>query len=223
MIVNGAARLADRQTYLWEPDKPFISMAQTRNWSGDFFEEATGRLVAGVRLKTHGGAEVCPDVRVGDNVFVESKGAGKNGAVIVYDARMAKDIHWTAERGASLFYCIWHHNADCITDKPSMRELRRKLAISVRYVLLIPLADLAARCVPEKKRVINSKPARKGQGFGGRGYRDGWSMRLADFRAGCGEPCEVGGVEAYGVGFPPVPVYCGEGGKELLNYSIDTR
>jgi hypothetical protein len=184
MIVNNAPKALDAQLHLWTPDKAMKSMAQSRNWSGAFFEEATANLLHGTRLKTDGNSDVCPDVLVAPGVYAESKGVGKTNAMILYDHRVQKDRDWTLEHGATLLYCAWHHCADC-KGAAFLTDLHYRLARATHDAFLLTSDQLFAHCDPKDLRVINTKPARAGQGYGGRGYKSGWYVPLRKVRETC--------------------------------------
>lgn len=180
------ARRGTGQSHFWTPDRAVRGMPECRNLSGDFFEEATASLVNGVRLRTTGADDVCPDVIVDEGLYVESKGAGRNGAVIVYASRKAKDIDWTTQRGATLLYAVWNHTAR-VEGVAYTSDLYDRLTTALRDVVVIPAATLYAHCDGATCRIINTKGpyTPQGGGFGGEKYRDGWTIRTSRLRREC--------------------------------------
>ena len=122
---------------------------------------------------------------IAPGLFVESKGAGRNGAVIVYASRKIKDEAWTAQERATLLYAIWNHGAS-VEGVAWTSDLYARLAGALRDVILIPASDLYAHCRGDTSRIINTRPHNKrGNGFGGEKYRDGWTVRTSRLRATC--------------------------------------
>lgn len=212
-MILSTARATDHQLTFWQPDKAFRCMAQTRNWAGDFFEEATASLLRGTRLKTDSRADVCPDILIGEGLYCESKSVGKNGAVIVYQHRLAKDVHWTAFHSATLLYCIWHHNAKC-TEVRYLSDLRQALT-TAHECCLVPLEMIHALCQATPLKTL-CKKAKPGMGYGNYGYKDGYLIRLSAIKALCTHSQPASGVWAYGCRLDPVTIYTLSELKEYL-------
>lgn len=186
LTVNARPKTIDGQQYFWNADRAVGGMAETRNLSGEFFEVASAAMVGGTRLRTCGTSDVCPDVRVSPGLYVESKGSGRNGAVIVYEHRKAKDESWTRQHRARLLYAVWNHAAR-VEGVAWVSELYDRLVANLRDVILIPSSDLYAHCIDGTSRVLNTKGPYngRGNGYGGPDYKTGWTVRTSRLRARC--------------------------------------
>lgn len=189
--VNGRSR-APRQPVLFDgaDDRNITKPAQLRNFAGEFFEEATAALVRGRRLKTDGTHDVCPDVEIRPGFYCESKSVGQNASAIVYQCRLQKDLDWTLQRAARLFYVFWHHRLDCLPVK-CVSDLNLQLAAALRDVTVIELVDLAKLCnTRPAPRVLNTALAAKisGKTIGYAKYGVGWSLPLTVIRGAAGLP-----------------------------------
>lgn len=181
MMTIAPARVRFDQPDLWNDarDFHFKSFAQTRNYVGDFCEAATAAASGAQRIKTNGTFDVCPDLKFDDRTFFESKAVGKSGSVIIYDSRFEKDIDWTREHGADLFYWIWRHDLDC-QNVATLFDLRRGLGARMRYAMIIAHSTLAEIVAERPKKMLNKQyagdGARLGYGTRSKGYGFGWSI-----------------------------------------------
>lgn len=160
-------------------------LAACRNYVGDFFEELTANTFGGARLKTDSTCDVCPDIQIRDNVFLESKSVGLSGAIILYKSRFAKD-HAFVREGNTLHYVFWQH--DCrIEDGMFLGDLRDQLAASVKSVTVLSLERLSGAIIGVPLKTLNKK--HKARGYGSLGYTDGWQPRLSSVQQ-CAGPCD---------------------------------
>lgn len=63
-----------------------LNVPGCRTWIGDFFEAATAAITGGVRLKTDCSADICPDIKISDRLYIESKSVGINGSLIIFNS-----------------------------------------------------------------------------------------------------------------------------------------
>src|SRR5436190_19304275 len=89
-------------------DLKFRTMAQTRNFVGDWCECATAAASGAKRMRTDCTADICPDLEYGPGVYFESKSIGKTGAAIVYARRAGKDQRFI-DVGHRRFDCLRNH------------------------------------------------------------------------------------------------------------------
>jgi hypothetical protein len=166
----------------YDEDQP-LTVPGCRTWIGDFFEQATAAVTRGIRLKTDCSADICPDIKISDSVYIESKSVGINGSLIVYDSRLQKDKNFVA-RGVSLYYCFWQHNFH-IHDGILLRDLRDGAAKAVKSVVIVTFAELARilesdgrlKTLSRKEGLPHRGPQRRG--FGSHGYTAGYQERLS--------------------------------------------
>jgi hypothetical protein len=214
-------KIVNKQFVLWHgaDDKTFKSIAAVRNWAGDFFEEATHALTGAVRLKTDGSCDVCPDLKLRDKVYLESKCVGQSQSAIIYDHRFARDEKLVAHEGGEMFYCFWHHDLECNGCR-TLFELRAGLATHVETLIVVKLEQLAALLKTRPIRTLNaSYETRTGipLGYGSNGYGRGWSFPLSLLVPLCSLPFVVDGTRAYGVTLRPYAVLLGRGIRWPLN------
>jgi hypothetical protein len=121
-----------------------VQQARPDHWTnriGDFFEEATAKLVRGHRFDTDSSCEYCPDVSTGGSVFMESKASGRGNRVIVYRDRIKRELDWCRENRATIYYYIWRHSVWTKTVSTE-RDLHIALAKSTREVVVVDLSVL---------------------------------------------------------------------------------
>lgn len=185
------------------------TLAAMRNVTGEFAENCTAAASGGIRLKTDGTYDVCPDVQTEDG-FCESKAVGKSGNAIVYQARLEKDLNWT-RAGPPLYYWFWYHRCDL---KPLVGaypwDVRQHFAGRLRSVAVLTLASLACICADVKPKVLNKQYSHRGcrLGYGdlSKGYGVGYSISRKSIHSlttvrGVLPPCT-----ATGVALPPLPI-----------------
>lgn len=178
------AKAVDRQQRLFAVDKALTSKGETRWATGEFFEEAVAEACGGKRLRTDASADICPDVKIAEGLFAESKAVGRTGSVIFYEGRYLKDRDFMATTGHKIIYWFWRHQYPVLTAQ-SYGELRAGLAASLTE-LVIADADLLYRAVDGKPtRQVNSGQTaaggRLGYGNAAKGYGIGWTLRLSFF------------------------------------------
>jgi len=120
----------------WVNDVPMKSQAQARPYVGDFFEEATAKLMDGFRLKTDAGAEICPDILLRDGWYVECKSVGLSNTSVMYDHRILKYDRFIRE-GNKLLYAFWRHKASCAA-VTSRNDLWKMLSENTTGVVVVP-------------------------------------------------------------------------------------
>lgn len=161
-------------------DRTFSSMAQTRNYVGEFFERLTENLTGALRMKTDCNADICPDLKFNDDQFFECKAIGKSGAVIVYTLRVENDAKFVST-GRRLHYWLWNHSASPGKTK-TLYELHAELAVSVRNLCIIDFDSLHAIIKSFPEKILNPKkqcPKGERSGYGAERYKVGYSVRLS--------------------------------------------
>lgn len=152
----------------------FLDIAQQRpdHWTnkiGDFFEEATAKIMHGHRYDTDSGCEYCPDVSNGGTRFYESKASGRCNRVIVYEGRIEREMEWCGRNDASITYCLWRHKLWTRTVSTE-QELRNALIKSTYELVTISIQQLfrVAQTIPVK--CINRTNTR--------GWTHGWHIPI---------------------------------------------
>lgn len=177
MNIATAGKVYDTQLDLFEGglsyEKQPLRIASSRNFCGDFFEEATAVLFGGKRIRTDGTKEVCPDIFLGDGRYLEAKSVGCSGAFLVYESRLAKDEAFIAAHGAELSYVLWRHRYKLV-EGTTLADLRDGCARTTVEAMIIPLAVLAP--ILHAAPIIVLNKAQKRRGYGAKGYNNGWRM-----------------------------------------------
>jgi hypothetical protein len=180
----------------WVHDRP-INMAASRNFCGDFFEEATAVITGGHRLRTDCQFEICPDVRLplhtrveDSETYAESKCIGMNDSAIVYTHRLEKDRRFRDELKQELFYFFWRHSV-AVQSCSYLFELREALSRDIQGLCVMPLSALEKCLEGRPTRLLNTHtktPAGKRLGYGTNGYGQGWSIPCKHLAAACERP-----------------------------------
>lgn len=126
----------------WVGNRDLNSVAQSRPYVGDFYEEAARVLFGAVRHQIDSRKDYCPDLSVGPNRYLESKAVGCSGQGIVFRDRINKDSRLVRE-GATLTYLFWRHSVK-VEAYASLHELRAALADNTHTVLAVPFERLRA-------------------------------------------------------------------------------
>jgi len=146
LTVSGIVVKGD-QSMLWDwvDDRALDMPAMVRNEVGTFFEEASRLLFQADRHQIDGRADVCPDLSVGRNRFIEIKSIGQSRQGLIYKHRLERDRMLVKNTGGSLTYVFWIHNVPA-TEYRSRHELRAALARGVDRVLVVPFERISAAC-----------------------------------------------------------------------------
>lgn len=198
MVKLPKPKAVDRQRRLFETDKLLLSKGETRWAVGEFFEQAVADVSGGVRLKTDSRCDICPDLQFTEDLFGETKGIGKNNAVIFYECRFEKDQRFIRETGNSLIYWLWKH--DCpVLEAESYNDLRDGLAARTQRLIVIDHDLLERGTQLRAPRIVNSGYNANGQptGYGKNGTGSGWTIRLSFFLDHCEQVADLPRVRVY--------------------------
>lgn len=194
------------QEELWPEltDKRFFSVAQTRTYCGDFYEEAARVLFKAERHQIDGRADICPDLSIGGTHFLEVKSLAYGCAGMVYAERLRRDRKLVREHG-KLTYVFFVHKAPLdykgrIVDAKTLGKLRATLAASLHSVIAIPFKDLMPALSKLGPKTMNYRASGKPMP----GYRIPWAT-LRDLSSG--QSRALWGSEAYGHRVPPCPLF----------------
>lgn len=180
-------RAPDPMLWAGAGDFSIRNFAATRNLVGDLCEEMTAAAFGVTRLALDGRCDVCPDLLAAPGVYLECKGVGPTGRMIVYGHRHAKDCEWTREYGARLYYVVWHHGVRP-SELHTWHALRAAMVAGVREVLVFSNAELAGLVAGKPQVVLNTKSRTrdgKSLGYGKAGYGVGWNLYLTRLRGIC--------------------------------------
>jgi len=164
----------DFQDTLFPLETP-ITFASARNWTGDFFEEATRVATGAIRYRTDCRVAVCPDLRwkASKNIFFESKAVGRTGHAIIYQNRWLKDLAWLKKTRSSMYYWFWSHKTSVMLC-PNLYALRDSLAQTIIVVYICSISSMQSILADRPLRVLNTATIRSGENSGKRsGYGKG--------------------------------------------------
>jgi hypothetical protein len=181
-----------------------LTVAATRSFVGDFVEEMTVAAFGGTRLKTDSRADICPDIKLGDNLYLECKSIGRTKDIIVYLSRLEKDLEFV-RRGNRIFYVLWNHDYKMV-DGLTLGGLRDGVAQSFKSVSIIDLATLAPLLKATPVKTLNASLDKR-SGYGSYGYTDGYRLRLDQAKAQLTNGIELSSLEVYGRRTSTISVY----------------
>lgn len=205
-------------------EKPITSKGEARWACGEFFEQAISEVTGGVRLRTDATCDICPDIQFNTVTFGECKAVGRNGAVIFYCHRVEKDQRFMESTGNQIVYWFWQHTYP-VLGAETFEELNRGLAANTKRLLIVDAELLARGTRLKEPRIVNSGFTVDGRntGYGKNGSGSGWTIRLSFFRDNCRQlACPIKPT-AYGVQFPPIPVYTSKPEYTLLAFPNKTQ
>lgn len=153
-----AAYVSGEQSVLPWDDDTIAAPSATRQLVGEFFERTTVALTGGTRHQIDATADVCPDLDVGRNRFVEVKGIRRGNQAIVFAHRIARDRALINETGGELSYCWWSHSVQA-TACTTRRQLWSELAVGIRGVFVVPFPRLEAECRRRKPTLTIHRPS----------------------------------------------------------------
>ena len=148
------AKLIDKQQLLFPKEDKSFTMGVARQVTGDFFEELTAACTRGTRLRTDCTADICPDVLLSNNVFVEVKAAGVSGSVIFYQDRHLNSTKFAATSKLVLFF--WHHKFKT-SNALSVAELKRGLAASIQSLTILSFSTFCEALKSQRLRRVNQQ------------------------------------------------------------------
>jgi hypothetical protein len=192
------ARVEDTQLRMFPKEDIELKPLAARYYTGDFYEELTAAVTRGARLKTDSRADICPDVLLGNGLFVEVKSLGRNGSVIFYEDRHVNAAKFVAESPMVLFF--WHHAAS-VDACGTLSELHRVLATGIKSLTILDFESFSAS--------LAGRPLREFFKTGKR--RKGWTVPISLLHAAHCEPMGVAStcVTVYDQAVTmDVPLYC---------------
>lgn len=177
-------------------DWEFRTLAEKRVWFGKFVERLVAQLTGAQVLAVDGRCDICPDLRVSDTVFIETKSCGRSGQFIVYDWRREKESRFEAE-GNTMLYAVVAHDIKAHDVKTWMGLVRAFAAKPLRCTIATHHEMTA--CLVGEPRTFNHIVDR-GHGYTRTGYvGGGWRVRYDGFEAVAGHSvsalAEVDGVQ----------------------------
>lgn len=212
-----------RQTYLFPDIRAPGSMGAIRYWLGDFFEEATARITGARRLITDSKCAYCPDLHLGKKVFLESKGVGNTGAVLLYRGRVDRDGAFQKRERSKLFYCIWRHVASPCSPAAigSLDTLRDMLATQTVSVMVVPFELVESLVINEPTRIINTRYGRADREA--TKYGMGWRLPYRTLRGYCTRQRVLLGPTVYGRQLGALELCAGTPGARRLFDGVRTK
>lgn len=152
---------------------------------GDFYEDLTSHVFEGVALSDRSDYDYCPDIKLEDGRYLESKSVCKShGTSYVYTERVAKDLKFVRE-GNELHYVFWIH--DKIIGIEYEDELRQFLLKHTTHLLAISFPAFFKMCETLEVRKTNLKYPYETYYPVSLGHRrlkqvTGWHSRLEGFQ-----------------------------------------
>lgn len=170
-------------------EKP-ITKAAARNWTGDFYEQATANLTHATRLRTNSNHRVCPDLqfRPRQRIFFESKAIGNTKRAIIYEHRWHKDQHFLRRNQAKLFYFFWSHCCH-LKHLTTPTAIQSSLAKFTLRLYILSTAELIPIIATLPKRVLNTALIKSGPNAGkrlGYGKRSSSNGQVSNITGGIG-------------------------------------
>lgn len=136
------ANRQNQERFLPEAEIELTSLAQRRVYVGEFFEEATEKLLHAERLMTSTKADICPDLHRG-NVFFEVKSVGASNELVIRKDYHERELEFC--KNHRLYYVLWSHF--CAVGRClNKTTLRQELAKELRDVVIVPAAVIHKVC-----------------------------------------------------------------------------
>lgn len=184
-----------------------LTIGNTRTLVGEFFEHATVSLTGGILLATISSldgikVDICPDVLLPGDKFLEVKSCGRGNKIAFYEERRKKAIQMIGE-GGSLGYIIWKHDLDT-TQCSNAEELFLALCQRLQKIFIINggvLNDILLNCE------LKSSGQAEGNGWGSEKYRWYRNFNTADLLNVCNhtEYCPL--IDSLGFTLGMVPIH----------------
>lgn len=138
------ANRQNQERFLPETEIEFTSLAQRRVYVGEFFEEATEKLLGAERLMTSTKADICPDLhRASDNIFFETKSIGVSNELVIRKESHERELEFCKDH--RLYYVLWSHFF-AVGLSPDKTSLRQGLAQELRDVVIVPASVIHEVC-----------------------------------------------------------------------------
>lgn len=145
--------LSLRQPLLF--DRTLRGHGAVRYAVGDFYETLTANVFGGVRHRTDSRAQYCPDVVIGDTIFLECKAARRSvGNLLVYHGRLDKDFDFSRTR--LLFYVVWCHNV-AGNSYSTVEQLEDALMLETLWCAVIPFDEVWRLCKKHASKTYNTE------------------------------------------------------------------
>jgi hypothetical protein len=189
----------------WVGNTQFYSMAQTRNATGEFCEEATAKLLGGKRLSTQGTVDICPDIELEkDRRYLEVKSVGAGRCALLYEHILDRTVRFVRRNKVSVSYVFWIHTVAAAT-LPSLFDLRREMASHIDRVIIVPFTAVHDAIKDITPRKMNYRAREhNGQSI----PMLGWAIPVKQLRTwGQGQPRMAFDTEVFGYPMGGYPVY----------------
>lgn len=161
-----------------EPNFPIQSNAHARNAYGTAAQSIVCAALKLRAISIDGSCETCFDAER-DNNFYEIKSVHRNGKIVVYDWRAAKEL----AAGVPVFYAILVHSVRGARTSDAMFKQFRKSNLEI---LLVPVHVLHHYAQQEPLRQIKDNTASPRAGYNRNGYKEGYrNVPLAPIRRQC--------------------------------------
>lgn len=205
-LTVSAPRQPGSQVAIWDwvGNVQFHSMAQTRNATGEFCEEATLQLLGGERLSTQGTVDICPDIKLDDRRYLEVKSCADKHCALLYEHILDRTVRFVRRNRVKVFYCFWIHRVAAATI-PSLFDLRRAMAANIDRVVIVPFTAVheAVKRLPPRKMNYRAR-----EHNGDSIPMLGWSIPVAQLKAWSqGQPRLAFDTAVYGYTMGGYPIY----------------
>lgn len=180
-------RKSELQLRLFDDERALKTMGAARNFVGEFFEEVAAAMFDVKRIKEDTSADICPDLKVDDNAYLECKSIGNSGQGLIYVDRYKKDRKFCKE-GNSIGYLFFKHKFE-VAKARSLEQLREGLAVNLEHACLIESETLRKILRKRPLRKLNSKYMKKSGVRNGWGnYGRGWAFPYSEILNECSIP-----------------------------------
>lgn len=188
----------------WVGNTQFYSMAQTRNATGEFCEQATLQLMGGQRLSTQGNKDICPDIELSKTSYLEVKSVGIRRTALIYEHIHDRQVLFLRRNKVALHYLFWIHTI-AAARLPDLFELRRQMAANIERVIVVPFAKVSEAVKHLPLKVMNYR-AREHNGVSV--PMAGWRIPVKQLKAWSeGQPRLAFDTSVFGYQMGGYPIY----------------
>lgn len=167
MKISRTSRRTHSQLSLF--DTRLRGHGSARYASGEFYENLTASVFGGVRHVCDSRMDYCPDVSIGEHIFLECKSVRRGSTVLIYEGRLHKD--WKFALTNHLFYVVWCHDVRRACDFETVEDLHAALLLKTLWCAVIPFDEIWRLCSIHKRKVINTRYGKSSNsGLYGAGY-----------------------------------------------------
>jgi hypothetical protein len=185
--ISGELRINPQQ-FLFDTKK-IKTLGHARYVVGDVCEKVIAERTGATRLRTDSTADYCPDLKVSETQYLESKASGNTKRVIVYIHRLWCDRRFVDAHNVNLDYWVCQHDVKIeklIHQVDSIDEFEEVVRQALYRIVVVPLPKLETLLLNTPTRRLNTRCIKTGPnegmilGYGKSGYGVGWDVPVKD-------------------------------------------